>query len=97
MVDKGFVFQECKTPCKTMNVESRIIRSFDSYGDNTIQIIFDPSVRVTQSEPTMPLLTLFSNIGGCLGLTLGYSLLHLGEKIQLVMHTSSEAIRRRMP
>ena len=32
---------------------------------------------MTKSEPTMSPMSLFSNIGGCIGLTLGYSILQV--------------------
>jgi hypothetical protein len=54
--------------------------------DLGIKVMFDPTVHVSRSKPTMDLVTLFSNIGGILGLTLGYSLLQLFETIQLLFN-----------
>ena len=80
------IFQDCKMPCKTMEIESRMIRQIELI--NGVRIIFDPIVHVTKSRPTMDLMTLFSNIGGCLGLTLGYSILQLvGEMETIIMVT----------
>ena len=81
-----FIFQDCKIPCKTMEIQSRMIRQIEY--KNGVKIIFDPIVHVTKSRPTMDLMTLFSNIGGCLGLTLGYSILQLvGEMETIIMAT----------
>ena len=80
------IFQDCKMPCKTMEIQSRMIRQIEY--KNGVKIIFDPIVHVTKSRPTMDLMTLFSNIGGCLGLTLGYSILQLvGEMETIIMAT----------
>ena len=68
--------KECKAPCKTMDIQSRLMRQIPTTSTG-IKIMFDPIVRVTKSSPTIELMTLFSNIGGCLGLTLGYSILQL--------------------
>ena len=67
-------------PCKTMEIESRMIRQIEY--ENGVKITFDPSVLVTKSRPTMDLITLLSNIGGCLGLTLGYSILQIAGQIE---------------
>ena len=47
--------------------------------------MFDPTVRLTRSDPTMTPMTLFSNIGGCVGLILGYSILHMIENVVLFL------------
>ena len=47
--------------------------------------MFDSTVRMTRSDPTMTPMTLFSNIGGCVGLTLGYSILHMIENVDLIL------------
>ena len=75
--------QKCKAPCNTMEVKSRLMRTIE-HNWNGIKVIFDPTVRLSRSKPTMDLVTLFSNIGGILGLTLGYSILQLFETIQLL-------------
>ena len=59
-----------------MEIESRLVRSFESH-DKAIAIVFDPTVRLSRSVPTMTLMTLLANIGGCLCLTLVYSLLQV--------------------
>ena len=68
-----------------MSIESRLVRTVET-NNKGIKIMFDPTVVVTKSAPTMSLMTLFSNIGGCVGLTLGYSLLQLGEKMQMLFY-----------
>ena len=73
---KHTIFQECKVPCKTMEIESRKLREFETRRKG-VKIIFDPNVHVARSEPTMSTMNLFSNIGGVVGLTLGYSLLQV--------------------
>ena len=75
-----------------MEIESRLKRSLESNSKLT-KILFDPTVQVTRSVPRMSLMTLFSNIGGCVGLTLGYSLLQLGEKIQMALQYCRRFIR----
>ena len=70
-------------PCKTMEIESRMIRQIEY--ENGVKIIFDPTVLVTKSRPTMDLMTLLSNIGGCLGLTLGYSILQIAGEIETII------------
>ena len=69
-----------------MEIKSRLLRSIGS-NSKIIRILFDPTVQVTRSIPTMTLMTLLSNIGGCVGLTMGYSLMHLGEKVQMVLQS----------
>ena len=63
-----------------MEVQSRFKRKVES-GLNGIKLIFDPTVRITKSSPTMDQMTLISNIGGCLGLTLGFSILQLVDSL----------------
>jgi len=63
-----------------MDVQSRFKRKEES-SLNGIKLIFDPLVRITKSSPTMDQMTLISNIGGCLGLTLGLSILQLVETL----------------
>ena len=70
--------------CKTMDIDSRLIRTYE-FEENVIKIIFDPTVRIIRSDPTMSPMTLFSNIGGCVGLTLGYSILQMVEKVELFL------------
>ena len=62
-----------------MEMESRKLRSIDY--TKGLKIIFDPNVRITKSNLTITPMTLFSNIGGCVGLTLGFSLLQILEKL----------------
>ena len=59
-----------------MEIESRKLREFETRRKG-VKIIFDPNVHVARSEPTMSTMNLFSNIGGVVGLTLGYSLLQV--------------------
>ena len=73
-------------PCKTMEIESRMIRQIEY--ENGVKITFDPSVLVTKSRPTMDLITLLSNIGGCLGLTLGYSILQIAGQIETIIRVT---------
>ena len=68
-----------------MSIESRMLRTFPSKNKG-IKILFDPTVRVTRSDPTMTPMTLFSNIGGCVGLTLGFSILQMAEQLQLRLY-----------
>ena len=67
-----------------MEIDSRLVRTIESEKKG-IKIMFDPTVRVTRSDPTMTPMTLFSNIGGCLGLTLGYSILHIIENLDIFL------------
>ena len=66
-----------------MQVNVRFMRTIE-WNMNGIKVMFDPTVHVSRSKPTMDLVTLFSNIGGILGLTLGYSILQLFETITLL-------------
>ena len=83
--------QDCLAPCTHLEINSREIRTIDSE-KNGIKVIFDPTVRVFTSTQVMDLKSLISNVGGCLGLTVGYSILQLGENIfilvQLVLKKS---------
>ena len=81
-------------PSKTMDIKSRLIRKMET-DNNGIKIMFDPIVRVTRSNPTMDIMTLFSNIGGCLGLTLGYSILQLVEKMDILLQFGWKKILQR--
>ena len=67
-----------------MKINSRMIRKIESLKKG-IKIMFDSTVRITRSDPTMTPMTLFSNIGGCVGLTSGYSILHLIENVDLFL------------
>ena len=67
-----------------MNIDSRKLRTI-KYEEKGIKIIFDPTVHVTRSDPTMTAMTLFSNIGGCVGLTLGFSILQMVEQLMILL------------
>ena len=74
-----------------MDIDSRLIRTYE-FEENVIKIIFDPTVRIIRSDPTMSPMTLFSNIGGCLGLTLGYSILQMVEKVEIFLQYWLKAV-----
>ena len=57
-----------------MIIESRLLRKVENK-EKRIQLSFDPAVLVMKSIPTIDMMTLFSNIGGVVGLTLGLSIL----------------------
>ena len=57
-----------------MNVEYRLLRKVENK-EKRIQLSFDPAVLVMKSILTIDMMTLFSNIGGVVGLTLGLSIL----------------------
>ena len=57
-----------------MNIESRLLRKVENK-EKRIQLSFDLAVLVMKSIPTVDMMTLFSNIGGVVGLTLGLSIL----------------------
>ena len=57
-----------------------------------IKILFDPTVRVTRSNPTMTIMTLFSNIGGVVGLTLGYSILQIVQNLDTFLQFCWEKV-----
>ena len=57
-----------------MKIESRLLRKVENK-EKRIQLSFDPAVLVMKSIPTIDMMTLFSNIGGVVGLTLGLSIL----------------------
>ena len=83
------LFQVCKTPCKTMKINSRLVRQVKKQKAG-IKLLLDSTVLVTKSVITMDRMTLFSNIGGCLGLTLGYSILQLVELIETAVLSMSK-------
>ena len=53
-------------------------RVLTPYPYSGVKIMFDPTVEVTESTRVHTPLTIISNIGGVLGLCLGYSLLDGG-------------------
>ena len=66
-----------------MAVESRsndvmLVRVISPYPYSGLKIMFDPTVEVTESTRIHTGLTMFSNVGGFVGLYLGYSLLDGG-------------------
>ena len=83
-LNKLFDFQECDAPCTTLDIESRLLRKVDSVNKG-IKLSFDPNVRMTKSVPTMDFMTLLSNIGGVIGLTLGYSILQMVEGLDVIL------------
>ena len=68
---------ECKTPCKTIEIKSILVRKQASSIHNRWRIMFEPVVIITRSSPAMNLMTLRANIGGCLCITLGCSILQM--------------------
>jgi hypothetical protein len=60
-----------------------------------IKILFDPTVRVTRSNPTMTIMTLFSNIGGIVGLTLGYSILQVVQNLDICILLCWEKVKQK--
>ena len=50
-----------------------------------IYITISPDVQVTKSVPTMTMLSLISNIGGILGLTLGLGFLQIAEHLDKLL------------
>ena len=66
-----------------MKIHSRDLRT-NKYIKERIQKFYDLTVHVTRSEPTVITITLFpSNIGGCVGLTMG--VLPRSAKLQLYL------------
>ena len=78
-----------------MEIESRKLRSFETKRKG-MKLIFDPTIHVTKSEPTMSPMSLFSNIGGCIGLTLGYSILQVVMCILQNFRDVTEKTKRRL-
>ena len=78
-----------------MEINSRVIRKVVS-AQQGIKILFDPTVRVTRSNPTMTTMTLFSNIGGVVGLTLGYSILQIVQHLDSFIQLSWETVKQKM-
>ena len=76
-----------------MSIHSRLLRKVKSK-IRGIKLYFDPNVRVMKSVPTMDLMTLFSNIGGVVGLTLGYSILQIVEGLEQLMKLMWNGIKR---
>ena len=60
-----------------------------------IKILFDPTVRVTRSNPTMTIMTLFSKIGGVVGLTLGYSILQIVQNLDTFIQFCWEKVKQK--
>ena len=60
-----------------------------------IKILFDPTVRVTRSNPTMTIMTLFSNLGGVVGLTLGYSILQVVQNVDTFIQFCWEKVKQK--
>ena len=77
-----------------MEIKSRHMRQIGFM--TGIKIMIDPIIRVTRSNPTLEPMTLFSNIGGCLGLTLGYSLLQLVEKMDILFLLGWKKIKQKV-
>ena len=77
-----------------MEIHSRVIRKVVS-AQQGIKILFDPTVRVTRSNPTMTIMTLFSNIGGVVGLTLGYSILQIVQNLDTFVHFCWEKVKQK--
>ena len=94
ILDKIIIIQECKAPCKTMEINSRMLRKVVSVQQG-IKILFDPTVRVTRSNPTMTIMTLFSNIGGVVGLTLGYSILQIVQNLDTFIQFCWEKVKQK--
>ena len=70
-------FPDCKQPCTRFYFSTKVIRIVEPYHYQGLKILFNPSVEVALSVPTMTVLGLLSNIGGFLGLFLGVSILQV--------------------
>ena len=70
------------------------LRKISPYPYNGVKIMFDPTVEITESYKIYTGLSVLSNVGGFLGLFLGYSLLD-GYKIlySLIMIISNFQIK----
>ena len=69
--------KECKQPCIRLEYSTKTIRIVEPYNYRGLKILFNPTVEVAMSVPTITVLGLMSNIGGFLGLFLGFSILQL--------------------
>ena len=69
--------KECKQPCIRLEYSTKTIRIVEPYNYRGLKILFNPTVEVAMSMPTISVLGLMSNIGGFLGLFLGFSILQL--------------------
>ena len=75
-----------------MSIESRLLRRVE-HRNKRIQLSFDQTVLVMKSIPTIDMMTLFSNIGGVVGLTLGLSILQALEKFDHLAYLFWRKIR----
>ena len=88
------IFGDCQQPCTRLYFSTKVIRIVEPYHYEGLKILFDPSVEVALSVPTMTVLGLLSNIGGFLGLFLGVSILQVFLKmdrwVKLITQTLKE-------
>ncbi len=82
--------QECPPPCQRMEIKSRMESTkFKSF--NAIRLMFKPSVQVTRSVLTIPLINLVSNLGGLMGMFLGVSLLQTINLVDFIKNRITSA------
>ena len=68
--------QGCSTPCTINHITGKLVRQVPSKSKGFI-FVFMAKIQILRSVPTLSGLSLMSNIGGMLGLTLGLGALQL--------------------
>ena len=87
------IFGDCQQPCTRLYFSTKVIRIVEPYHYEGLKILFNPSVEVALSVPTMTVLGLLSNIGGFLGLFLGVSILQVFLKMDRWVRLIPQAIK----
>ena len=79
----GTQLSDCPLPCTTTSVETRLLaETIRSYNSSKINLTFSPTIIVTTTSFLKFIFAKFlSDLGGCMGLWLGLSLVQLVETV----------------
>ena len=87
--------KDCAHPCSTMVVElgaKNIIRHENNPGRTQIVIYFSPYVTKVTEKYLYSLLGMLADVGGYIGLLLGYSFLHLAKLVYKMFSTKIQEL-----
>ena len=87
--------KDCKKPCRSLQVAINGDNVFSS-NETILRLYFESIFTKSQEKYLYPLRSLFAEIGGYVGIFLGYSLLSLGEVAASFLHSSSRGCIRKL-
>ena len=87
---------DCKKPCRSLSftTSSQIVHGPAWKNNSYLFLYFDNSVIKSEEKRLYLARNLFAEIGGYLGMFLGYSLLQLSDSVTRVFHKTMKALRK---